>query len=273
MRKFSARQKLLLSSILSICLCVVVLGVATFAWLSSNKETTSNGMQLKVDVSPNLIIDDAVADLQAVVGPTSDNFSVTFSNTATALTPTTHDSTYATYASGLKYITNANIVDPETGLPSEGSLAFANAGATGYYVDFTVYIASTSKAMDNMDLAVSLTPAASIGGDGANKADTLAAASIDFYVGSVAQANYKGTLNVAGFDAAANDFTTEKTSVELVSNSSIPLNTSSYITVIMRCYVDGALLKSAGQAYINTAKVDLNDITLNATFVATDHSN
>jgi hypothetical protein len=39
----------------------------------------------------------------------------------------------------------------------------------------------------------------------------------------------------------------------------------------MRCYIDGGLLKTASQAYINTATVDMNDITLNVAFTASDH--
>ncbi|MCR5457797.1 MAG: hypothetical protein K6F14_06945 [Clostridiales bacterium] len=277
MKKFVKSKGVMVSSIISLLLSLIVLATVSMAWLSMNTNTNSNGMKLNVEVTPNLIINSNSSTLQSRIGPTESDFSVTFSNLATSVTPATHSTDYTSHSTGLKCLTKSDMgdVNPSTGLKNSGSFAFANAVSGTNFVDFTVYIASTGEAMNNMDLnaAFSAIPnAPSISGDGTYKDDTLKASSIDFYVTSVSSGNYKGTINVAGFSASANDYTTALTSVNLLSNGTIPLNSSSYITVIMRCYVDGALLKSDGQAFINTAKIDVGDITLNVTFTATEHS-
>ena len=265
MKKMMKSKKTMLASFAMLLSTLVVLTTATFAWLSMNRQTNSNGMKLKTEISANLIIDDVISELQAVVAPTEANFSHTFSAAAQSLEPATHDSG-GSYASNLKYVTNAEIISASTGLERTGTLSYANA-TTDNYVDFIVYIASAGKQMTGQNLVATIS-SSSIAGSGANKQDTLDATSIDFYVNDT----YVGTLNVAGLDASVNNHSTAKTSVALLSSGTIPLNSSGYITVKMRCYVDGALLKSAGQAYINSEKVDTSDITLNVTFTASDAS-
>ena len=274
MSKILTSKKMIISSVISLILSLALLGTASYAWLSMNKETTSNGMQLKVEVTPNLIIDDDSAALQDVDRPVDANFRVDFTNAATTLRPATHDTDYTTYSTGLKYVTNPSEVSVTTGLAKSSGLTFANAanGTYKYYVDYTIYIASTGAAMAGQDLTATLNPAAVIANSSATAQDTLKATSIDFYLGSVASGNYKGTHNVDGYDNAENNYTTAKTTVTLVPNDSIPLNTDGYLTVVMRCYVDGALLKSAGQAFINAATVATDDITVNVTFAAVDHA-
>ena len=274
MSKILTSKKMIISSVISLILSLALLGTASYAWLSMNKETTSNGMQLKVEVTPNLIIDDEIAALRAVDRPVDANFRVDFTNAATTLRPATHDADYTTFSTGLKYVTNPSEVSVTTGLAKSSGLTFANAvnGTYNYYVDYIIYIASTGAAMSGQNLTATLNPAAVIANSSATAQDTLKATSIDFYLGDeVTSGNYKGTLNVAGYDASANNYTTAKTSVTLLENGSIPLNTSSQIKVTMRCYVDGALLKSAGQAFINAATVATDDITVNVTFAAVDY--
>ena len=270
MKKLMNSKSVMITSIISLCLSIIVLAAASMAWLSMNKETKSDGMQLKVNVTPNLIIDDSSSDIIAVTSPSESNFSVSFTDSgAVAKEPATHNGSSATQ---LSYVTNADSVSPTTGLVKSGAtLTMSDATAARHYVDFTVYIACTETEMASQNLKATLTPAASIVSSSASKEDTLKAASIDFIVNG----SYIGTLNVAEFDASANDYTTEKTEV-LLYTGNIPHNQATegakYITVIMRCYIDGALLKSAGQAFINTATVDTGDITLNVTFTATDAS-
>ena len=264
MSKIVKSKGVMVSSIISLLLSLVVLATVSMAWLSMNKQTNSEGMKLKVDVTPNLIISKTAGALAAIGGPTEENFSVSFVDSSAApVKPATHSETFGT--TGLKYVTNAHEVSPTTGLAkSSATLSFASVTTSGYYIDYTVYIASSGKAMGSetpQDLFATLTPPASI--DSASGENTLKATSIDFYVGSVEQDNYKGTLNVAG---------TPSTTVPLLENGVIPLNTSGNIVVIMRCYIDGALLNSSGIAYINTATVDTSDITLNVTFSAVDHT-
>lgn len=281
MKKIVKSKGVMVSSIVSLLLSLVVLATVSMAWLSMNKDTTSNGMQLKVEVTPNLIINTSSTNIVNVGGPTESDFRVDFSSPETAsVKPATHDGAVGavswTYSTGLKYVTNPENVDPSTGLAKSGDLTFAEASTTDYYVDFTVYIASAGVELTSHDLKAKLLPEASIAGSGANKKDTLDATTIDFYVGSVSSANYKGTLNVAGLDASANNYTTEKDELLLISSGTIPYNKAStgdkYITIIMRCYIDGALKKDATHTYINTEKVDVNKITLNVTFTATDRS-
>ncbi len=276
MKKMINPRKFLITSVIPILCTLLALAAASFAWLSSNKQNDADGMQMKVQVTPNMIINDDSTAIQAVTAPTQDDFTVTFTDAAAAKQPAQHDAadtadkaTDWTYSSGLKYVTDPDNVDVSTGLEKSGSLSFALANTDDFYVDYTVYIASTGAEMTAQDLTATLS--GSIDGDGANKADTLAASSIDFYLGSVAKANYLGTLNQAGKDALTNDASTAKTFVTVLENGTIPLNTSSYITVVMRCYIDGGLLKAANQAYINSEKVDLSDVTLNVTFTASNH--
>jgi len=278
-RQMDSRKKYrrtLIMSIIPMAFTLLLLGTATFAWLAYNKQTTSNGMHVRVEATPNMIINESASAITAVTSPTDSDFSVTFSAAAAAKKPAQHDPADTankagdwTYSSGLKYVTNTDNVGVASGLAKTGTLSFATASTTAYYVDFTVYIASTGAALTGQDVVATLT--GSIAGSGANKADTLAASSIDFYLGSVAKANYKGTLNQAGLDALTNDHSTTNTSVTILSNGDVPLNSSGYLTVVMRCYIDGGLLKTASQAYINTATVDMNDITLNVAFTASDH--
>ena len=268
---------------MSLILSIFVLVTASFAWLSMNKETNSNGMQLKVEVTPNLIIDGdkngesagaGATRLSAVVGPAQSNFAITFNQDAIAIRPSTHSSNYTDHPNGLKYVVNMEDVDISTGVASSAVFSSAvnveSPTTKKYFVDYTVYIASTGSAMTSQDLVATLDPAASIDGTVGTNNDTLKATSIDFYYSSVSESNYKGTLNVAGYNASAND-QSAFTSVKLLDNGSIPLNTTSHITIIMRCYFDGALLKSAGQAFINTATVDANNVTINVKFSASDH--
>ena len=158
MKKLMQSKKMLISSIVSLCLSIFMLGTASFAWLSMNKETNSNGVQLKVEVTPNLIIDDDSAQLQAVTNPTETNFSHTFSDEAVAKKPATHDWTVGT-TTGLKYVNNPHNVSTSSGLAKTGTLTFAPVESTDYYVDFTVYIASTGAAMAGMDLTATFAPA------------------------------------------------------------------------------------------------------------------
>ena len=283
MKKSLSRYRLLVSSITSLVFTAVLLGTVSYAWLSMNKQTQSNGIMLKVEVTPNIIIDADSGHIITVAGPSEASYSHTFSDAAKALRPTTHDDDYTTYANGLKYVTNTENVGASSGVVKSGALAYSSAvntpSTTYYYVDYVVYIASTGKAMDGQDLVATLEPAATIANSNAVAQDTLKAASIDFYAGSgdidATSSTFIGTLNVAGFDADLNDHSTPKTSLTLISNNSIPHNQAAagnkYITVIMRCYIDGALLKDSGQAFINAATVVTDDITLNVKFAAADY--
>lgn len=271
MGKMTASKKLLMSMIITIVMTLVALSTVTFAWLALNKETQSDGMKLKVESSPNMIIGKTTSEVTSVTSPSESNYVTTFTDAAAAKKPAQHSSELEggnwKHSTGLRYVTNTENISTTTGLEKTGSLTYATASTDTFYVDFTVYIASTSAAITNQDLVATISGSIA-GGAGT---DTLAAASIDFYLGSVAKDNYKGTLNVAGKDALVNNGSALATSVTILSNGTIPLNTS-YLTIVMRVYIDGGLLKTAGQAYINANTIDTSDITLNVTFNASDHA-
>ncbi|MBR4150287.1 MAG: hypothetical protein IKR08_02810 [Firmicutes bacterium] len=243
--------------------------LGTMAWYGANRGSSSNAMQLRSDTSPNMIIDDDLNDLRAVVIPNEHNFYVIFGADAAVVKPATHDSDYSRYGTGLKTVSNSSVVSVTSGAAKPGKvLSFAEAENTNdvvYYKDFTVYLASTDSELVADDLTATIAEPSS------TSIDTFKAASIDFYVDSVSQANYKGTLNIAGYDAAVNDHATTKSSVELRGAGNIPYNraaSNNNIKVIMRCYFDGGLLKSNGNTFINTATITTSGIKINVMFTA-----
>ena len=134
-------------------------------------------------------------------------------------------------------------------------------GEGTYFVDFTVYIASTEKPLEVSSLDVTIVSPASLDSD----LNYLNAASIDLYLNEISNEGYCGTISVAN-----------KNTVDLFAGQGgeIPLNTSTsgYITVIMRCYFDGALTYMDGtteRAYINSYNVKTNGINLGVKFSAT----
>lgn len=286
----------LLPMAISILLCLGALLTTTFAWFAMNKEVTSDSMKLKVDVLPNLVIDVDKDDLQDITAAEGQNdpshYTQEFSVLSVpALIPSTHVGSSAT---GLRYVINPQVISRNTGLQAGSSaLTFSDAVNASspavrplYYVDYVVYIAATKSEVAVSALNVTL-EGCTIAGDtlaelqdsidaaeGLAKIpyqksyDTLAAASIDFYTGTtddftINASSYRGTLNVIGYDASANNYTTTLTAVDIKPSGTVPHNESGFIKVVMRCYIDGALLKGSGQAFINSAMVDLSDIELN----------
>jgi len=282
MKRIAKSRGVMVSSIISLLLSMVVLATVSMAWLSMNKETQSNGMQMKVDVTPNLIIDgdkkneDAGTGATRIItvdGPTASDFSITFDQDVKALRPATHDASFST---GLKYVTNQQDVDATSGVASGAVYSDASYRVgppeKNFYVDYTVYIASTGTEMPITTLTAEII-SAKINGASSDSNTTLKAASIDFYVGGV----YTDTLNVAGLTYSSNtngDYNgATTTSVVLQSGGSVPYNKAAtgdqYITVTMRCYFDGALSGSVGTTFINTTTVDISDVELAVKFTAT----
>jgi len=134
-----------------------------------------------------------------------------------------------------------------------------------YYVDYTVKLASTDKTMSATRLY------ATMSSDDTDSHDYQNAASVDFYLDSVAEANYKGTLNLAG--KSYTNSGSAVTEVDLMTGSAqtpitIPLNTSGSITVVMRFYFDGGLEKTSGQAYVYSEGLSTDDFTMKVHFAA-----
>lgn len=254
----------LLPMMFSLIICAAMLIGTTMAWLAMNQQVTSNGMQLQLEVAPNLVISDSTteivkSDISSI--NSGSPFAITQATNNTKYTPATHDADYVTYSTGLKYVTNPGQISPTTGYGT--SLTFANAvngGAGNFYIDYIVYVAAHSKEITEtkllvvIDSAMSGLPAAEVA------SGSLMATSIDVYKDSVSSSNYLGTTNVA-----------TKSPVYCVGTAlttgTIPQNTSSYLTFVLRCYFDGALESgTVGTAYINTATLDTNKVTLNVKF-------
>lgn len=231
------------------------------AWFSENDKATANGLSLNTTISPNLIIGKAPDELSQE----NLQFAVHFDGVeATDMIAVTHDDTArGTY---LKCLVNHYAVDHITGNAKDGmSLEFEPVPAESeetYFVDYTVYIASAFDALDVSSLYATISmPETVEDGD-----EYLKAASIDFYVGEVSRANYLGTTSLHDRLSGSG-----RARIELMPNGGrIPLASDGYITVIMRCYFDGALQGANGNAYVNSHAVKTDGISLGVSFVGVD---
>lgn len=270
---------------LSIPLCLsflVVFGVVAAAvffpslgWFSANRRTSASGVGVKAETK-YLIIARTESDILAATAANGDTlFSVTFPQSDAEYVPATHDGNYATYPTGLKCVSEESFIDFHSGVGTEEPeyLPAANSETRLYYRDVDVYVARVGGPLENATLTASVS--ATVDGDPVEDG-TLMATSVDFYRGSVSGSNYLGTLNVAGFDAAENDYTTEKTEVYLLGSDSttgtIPHNAAEagdkYLHYVLRCYFDGALLSGEDQAFVNSAELDVSTVDLLVSFGA-----
>ena len=268
-----------ISSIMSLILSVIMLAAVSFAWLSMNKETTSNGMELQVEASANLIISNNTSEIvKATIETINTNspFSITHASNSSTYQPATHDSDYTTYATGLKYVSNTEEVSVTTGLQKgENALTFSavsSATPSGYYVDFVVYVASYAKPMTGAKLKIKLLSATKDAVEVTS--GSLMATSVDVYAGTtVSLANYRGTLNVASKDTTALYLFDTANHGSTSATGDIPHNQAAagdkYLTYTLRCYFDGDLT-SSGTAYINTATLDTSKVTLSVMFFIED---
>ena len=232
------------------------------AWFSENNEANAKGLSVNAKVSSNIIIAKTVEEIMS----NDLSVSVNFNGTArTNMIAVTHDENVPdTY---LKYLTNHYAVDHETGNVKNGmELEFADVPTTDnepYFIDYTVYIASAFEPLDITSLKANIVIPKNV--------DSLHpyfnAASIDFYVDSVSEEGYRGTTSVAD-----NINGTQRASIELFpTGGTVPLNTEGYVTVIMRCYFDGALQDTkSGKAYINSYTVKSDGVVIGVAFWATD---
>lgn len=279
------KTKVLVPALGILCLSMAASVTSTFAWFAANQTVYAKNMQVRSSTPASLVIGETFHK----VGKEQ---SITFEAPATvkALAPATHSSE-TSHTTGLKVVTNGDLIDPETGLikadaPSGSVLTYANAAPDTNYVDYVCYIASAGDAISTTDpkklsVSISQTNAGATG-------DTISACSVDFYVKSVTSTEvdatdtaapviadeFRGTLNVAGLDPVANDYATTKTSVDLIASTAsmaIPNESgNSAIKVLMRIYFDGALLKGANQAFVYTNAIDVTPVNLDATFSITD---
>jgi len=251
-----------------------ILATGTYAWFAINDKVEATGVQLITEVSPNLLISTSSSSIKTRTPESSSAFAISAVSTPHSFLPCTHyvkdSSGKVTAYNQLKYLVNTADVNRSTGLTSVPIYADVPTDSSNlFYVDYTVYLASYGKAMSNAKLTASIS-AVDNGTTGLTTEQldipSYKAASIDFYKSST----FRGTLNLAGLNPSTNNGSTKRTSITIQSSGSIPQNTSSYIKVKMRFYFDGALLKSTGQAFVNTDTVTPNNVIIKVTFTATE---
>ena len=93
---------------------------------------------------------------------------------------------------------------------------------------------------------------------------------IDFYVDEVSLDGYRGTTSLADALKTENNYIYEGIELFGPEDDEIPLNTEGYITVIMRCYFDGALLDDEGNAYINSYTVLSDRVYIGVDFTVSE---
>ena len=231
----------------------------SLAWFADNYEVSANGLSAKAQVSPNLVIVKSEEDFaNGNLG-----FSVDMNSTdnANMIAITRDENPPYDYV----FPNNLHAIDSVTGNAKPGAeLYFDTVPSDGdgtYFIDYTVYIASTEKplAVDSLKAAVTIPESVDL------LHNYFMAASVDFYVDSVSEENYRGTASVA--DAQSGD---ESTGVDIFATVSgtVPFYKDGSIKIIMRCYFDGALQDSEGNAYINSYTVRTDGVVIGVTFTA-----
>ena len=298
--KRSFTRSIAMTALLLTVLTVAVTAYITTAWFASNRQLEGDGALVDVQASSNLIITKAYEQGASVTDKTFNQFrslsatenSVTFTSSNLKLAPATHSASHAT---GLKTIDDNSYVGSESGLNAAGHdytwMLAENADGVYYYKDYVVRIASSGQALQTSGLTVTLSSEDGLGNTPATQYQK--AASVDFYVMEGSEnaflnpfdiddytlsfgqgGTYKGTLNLAGLDAAANNGSTLCTSVTLAGDT-VPWNGQTgdnaccYI-VLMRFYFDGGLLTAGntGTAYVHTANLLASDFSMSVAFSA-----
>ena len=262
-------------SVLALGMAAAVTG--TVAWFSANNVVNASGMHMQSTTPASLVIGTSVADIQNKLR------SVDLQSETTVLSPAT-DAGDGAEDGQLHYVVNGEDVNPDTGLADEGkTLNITGTPQNGtHYVDYQVYLASAGNAITAADakkITVNL-DFTDLSGNALTE-DTVQAMSVAFYVHAagtdvIGSFVAGSTLNKAGLDCATNDGTTTRTSAVLFQtsgNGGIEIPTYSGGTAVridMRAYLDGALLKEAGQAYVYTNSIDITAVNVLATFTLSD---
>ena len=262
------KSKILVPALAMLVMSTAATVTGTVAWFSANNVVNASGMKVKASTSDSLVIADDT--------PVGTATSVAYTSAVTTIKDSTHDSTWGTYTNGLKTLASRTSTDAATGVEggSDSFVAAANdsASSTYYYVDYVAYIASAGTAMTGKTLsfsydATTVTAAkAAVSANTDGSRDTIMAITTDIYVQSVAT---KGTASTYSNDTYYGKLTyvgAAESTTPFVSKSSvnIPLNTdtSSFMRVTFRIYLDGALEKSSGQKYVYTNKIDTSEVAL-----------
>ncbi len=246
-----------IGAIAMVLVAAIAMGSSTYAWFTLNNRVTASNMEVRAKTAGSLII----RNTDALPDESTTSTDWRFSDTEhTELLASTHDWTYndgttsGATTKGLKYVSNPQNINPETGtqLNETATLNYLNAvNATGkdYYKTYSVFIASADEALEHQDITITLDDVLNASKE-INKA-----ISIDFYGAEVTttgdltptSGNYLDTLNVAGVknngtataNAAYEEFKIEDITVPKADG------TKAY-AVTMVVYYDGALVEKAG---------------------------
>lgn len=271
--------KTILPSLFSVSLMLVVLATVSVAWFSMNKQVETGGMNLSVEVTPNLIIAKTSDGIKAVNQTTaaeafSINYTEKFRANMMPATEAVSDNEWEAKineiednVTGLKYVYNTHDIDYTSGLKKQNGAdltfkAVPESTESKYYIDYDIFIASAGKPLEGYKLTANIFCESNI--------NTHKAATVVFYQGEPNAANYIGSIAVA---KQGND----SVSFEL-EDDIIPLNTDSErspIHITARCFFDGALTYSdeeseSTKAYINSATVDISGVDLKIIFTAVE---
>lgn len=261
--------KKIVPAIAMLVISAITLTSASYAWFSMNRQVTATGMNVTVKSESSLVIANELGDVGVGTKTTH-----SFTTSTSALIPATHNTSFT--GTCLQYNTTASGIDAAKGTGTVSLATAVNTETEKYYVDYVVYIASAGSQLaipagQNLNVSIASTAPETLG-------DTLKATSVDFYVeedsGSGTDVtpssdSFKGTLNLAGFDATVNDFSTTKTAIPLLTDTKIiPPNksTTDYLKVTMRVYFDGALLQGSDQCFVYSDTIDTNQVNFDATF-------
>lgn len=263
-RIVEAKLRLVVAAIVLLFTIVALFTInTTLAWFAENDTATANNMQVSVKSFPSLII----AKTAEEIAEGKLQFEVSFKDASRLdMIAVTHDD--AIEGTYLKYVTNHYAVSDQTGIAKPGhTLEFASVPLKDneqYFVDCTVLLASISSPLEASSLVAKL-----VAMDDSYLVNSyMCAISIDFYVGEVSAQGYRGTTSLA----EAVDPNYQGINLFESGDDRIPLNTEGYITVIMRCYFDGALLDSNGNAYINSFKVKSEKVLIGVNFTASEET-
>ena len=268
------KSKIIIPALAMLVMSTAATVSGTVAWFSMNKIVTAEGMKITAQGDGSIVITKYVNNANVGYGlpkHTDRTSGVDFGEsnaTAHAFYPSTHDITRAT---GLKYVTNGDKINPETGTAINGTsnlLSFDVANGDTFFYDYNVYIAGNGQAFEDETLTISLLDVTDWTDSAAHPnhnalPNVMKAVSIDFYgaafssdhpVAEINSTNWIGTLNLAGEHNLTEKTKEAQTSISKVVTIPQAVTNAGKGTagfsVRMRAFFDGALIDNAGaQAY------------------------
>ena len=303
MKKYFEQKVELIIISLVLVASIVALSLlnSSTAWFANNERVDANSLSLTAKTTANLIIADDLADISEGVL----NFNVNFKDFSRQnMIAVTRDPSINTADPYLVYITNHYAVNPTTGLTESANDKNASTkpvdpnplGLTpvpeedneAYFIDKVIYLASTVESISVKALTASITV------PDQKYLDELYinAASIDFYFYvcdrtkdeckncTAEECKNKSWQWCETTSVADSVNGTDKKTINILTNTSVPHNTDGYVAVLMRFYFDGALTYSTKpdpnsdpieKAYITSATVKTdNAVNIGVQFSAVE---